>query len=744
MEFFDLVFDVPTSQAFTYRADEKGLAGVGKRALAPFGRRETMGYIVAERADAPAGVAPASIKAIRRVIDAEPVFDTQTIALAQWLASFYLGTFGQALATMIPSGRRAGSAHSLAISGDEITDATLTLSDEQEHALRAILAPEALVRPAVVGAAAVGAAGEGNAAVVGAAGEGNAAVVGAAGESAAASSRSAAVVTAGEGNAVAVVGAAGEGNAAAVVAAGEGNAAAAPRSAPTMFYLYGITGSGKTEVFLRAAEIMLKAGKSVIYLVPEIALTYQTAEAIGKRFGAEATTFHSEMGQGARFTEWLRIKRGEVRIVVGPRSAVFAPVRELGLIIIDEEHDGSYKSGTTPRYHARQVAMRRCSGEGGGRLVMGSATPSVEAWKLMGEGVITRLDLTRRLSGGSVPRIKPVNLARAEGCLTNELKDEIRKTAQMGRQTILFLNRRGFAYFYHCPECGYELTCQRCSVSLTWHKEKKRALCHYCGYEEVPPLACPKCGSLTAGYAGFGTEMIEEEVRRVFPDLRIRRADADSTKTKGSLQKTLESFRAHDFDILLGTQMVAKGLNFPGVRLVGVVLADTGLHLPDFRAVERVFSLIVQVAGRSGRYFPDGKVIVQTFRPDDPAIQSACALDVEGFFAAELAQRELLGFPPYTRLIRFTIRGYDEARANAAIMRLGTIAEPLLPADADMLGPAECPISMIARSHRRQLLLRGHTMSTLHRAARTIIAQYDHGRDSRVYLEVDVDPVSLL
>jgi primosomal protein N' (replication factor Y) len=379
-----------------------------------------------------------------------------------------------------------------------------------------------------------------------------------------------------------------------------------------MFYLYGITGSGKTEVFLRAAEEMLREGKSVIYLVPEISLTHQTADAIGKRFGKAAATIHSGMSPSARLSEWIRLRNGpggsdglnesggQAAIVVGPRSAVFAPVKNLGLIIIDEEQDGSYKSGNTPRYHARQTAMKRCAAEGA-KLLMGSATPSAEAWKLMTEGVIKRLDLTRRLSGGSTPLVSPVSLEKTEGCLSAELREEIRVTARMKRQTILFLNRRGFAYFYHCRSCGYELTCKHCSVSLTWYKSRNRAMCHYCGYSVTPPSACPQCGSLEAGFSGFGTEMIEEEVRKTFPELRVLRIDADTTEKKGSLKKALDLFRAGEIDILLGTQMVAKGLNFPGVRLVGVVLADTGLHLPDFRAAERTFSLVVQVAGRAGR-----------------------------------------------------------------------------------------------------------------------------------------------
>jgi primosomal protein N' (replication factor Y) len=398
---------------------------------------------------------------------------------------------------------------------------------------------------------------------------------------------------------------------------------------------------------------------------------------------------------------------------------------------------------------------------------MGSATPSVEAWSLMNEDLqssfiktddfkssvtkskdanttIKKLTLTRRLAGGSIPEIKAVNLENTQGCLTKELKEEINATAAMGRQTILFLNRRGFAYFYHCKQCGYELKCKRCSVSLTWHKEKNKAVCHYCGYSVQPPKACPSCGSLEAGFTGFGTEMIEEEMRRTFPDLRIVRADSDTVTKKNSLKETLDKFRNREVDVLLGTQMVAKGLNFPGVRLVGVVLADTGLHLPDFRAAERTFSLIVQVAGRAGRYFPDGKVIVQTLRPNDPAIVKSCTMDIDGFFEDELRQREALWFPPFTRIIRFTIRSKNEAKANAACARLAQIAAKFLPKDADMLGPAECPLSVIANQHRRHIILRGKTMGALHASASRIIDIYEKGKDTVCYLEIDVDPVSLL
>ena len=665
--FFDLIFDIPAEQAFTYQIDDKGIAAVGKRAVVPFGRRESTGYIVAERNAPPEGVKEESLKKIRRVVDEEILFDIKNIELARWMADFYMCSTGQALSAMIPSGKKI-IIPELPEDDETLIHPALSISDEQANALKAIIsAPPS----------------------------------------------------------------------------SESRRPASNYVSPSMFYLFGITGSGKTEVFIRAAQQMLDEGKSVIYLVPEISLTHQTALMIGNRFGSQAATLHSGMTPSARLTEWMRIRRGEAPIVVGPRSAVFAPVPNLGLIIIDEEHDGSYKSGNTPRYHARQIAHRRCSQEGA-RLVMGSATPSAEAWKLMADGAIKRLDLSQRLSGGKMPEIKAVSLVRAEGCLTQELKNEILETARLGRQTILFLNRRGFAHFYQCPDCGWEQTCRRCSVSLTWHKSRERCICHYCGYSEAPPKACQKCGCLEAGYRGFGTEMIEEEVRRTFPDLKIRRIDADTAGKKGGLEDTLSLFKSGMIDILLGTQMVAKGLNFPGVRLVGVVFADTGLHMPDFRAAERTFSLIVQVAGRAGRYFPDGKVIVQTLRTEDPVIKRSCALDVSGFFSAELQTRQAMNFPPYSRLIRFTVRAKDAKHADAAIKRLANLAKPLLPKNADMLGPAECPIGVINGNSRRHLILRCPSINAIQSVTRKILALYEKGKDSKTYLEIDVDPVSML
>lgn len=509
-------------------------------------------------------------------------------------------------------------------------------------------------------------------------------------------------------------------------------------------YLYGMTGSGKTEVFLTAAEKIMEKGQGAIYLVPEIGLTPQVIEAVVERFGNTAAVIHSGLTPSQKLKEWKRILNKEARIVVGARSAVFAPVPDLGLIIIDEEHDGSYKSGSSPRYHARQLAMYRCSVLGI-PLVMGSATPSVEAWSNIERGIIQRHVLTKRLAGGAVPEIRSVNLSlenNSDNCLSQELIDQMKKTLKEKRQIILFLNRRGFTHFFRCNSCGYEMKCKNCTVSMTYHKSEKRLRCHYCGYSISPPQQCPKCSSLDVGYSGFGTEYIESEVKCKFPNARVIRIDTDSLTKKGELQEKLEQFKNGEYDILLGTQMVAKGLNFPKLQTVGVVLADTSLHLPDFRASEKTFSLITQVAGRAGRYFPDGKVLVQSYSPDREPIDYAVKGNTEGFYKYELTMREILSFPPYTRLLRLVFRSQIPNQANVAASGAAGILRMNCEKGVEILGPAECPLEMVNGNYRYQILLRGKDIKPLQRMAQKLIFGYSAPKN--VYIEVDVDPVNML
>lgn len=508
-------------------------------------------------------------------------------------------------------------------------------------------------------------------------------------------------------------------------------------------YLYGPTGTGKTEVFLQVTEQLLKEGKGVIYLVPEIGLTQQVIEAVIQRFGNTVAILHSGLTQSQKLAQWRKIMHREARIVIGARSAIFAPVPNLGMIIIDEEHDGSYKSGTTPRYHARQAAMFRCS-KLKIPLIMGSATPSAEAWQLMQQGRLIRHSLSKRLAGGAMPNIKCIDLSKINnnGCISDELTEEIRKTLNEKKQIILFLNRRGFTHFFRCNSCNYELKCKNCSVPMTYHKNENRLRCHYCGWSTETPNSCPQCGSLDIGYSGFGTEYIESETIAKFPNARILRIDTDSLTKKGELQEKIDDFKNGKYDIMLGTQMVAKGLNFPNLQLVGVILADTGLHLPDFRAAERTFALITQVAGRAGRFFPDGKVFIQTYNPLREPIAFACSGRIEAFYNYELNQRKLLDFPPYSRLIRLVFRSSSQKNAMETAYSAYEILKSLNIPDIDIIGPAECPILKISQNFRYQVILKSQSIIQIQKAAYKLLFEFTHSQN--VYIECDVDPVSLL
>lgn len=517
-----------------------------------------------------------------------------------------------------------------------------------------------------------------------------------------------------------------------------------------LHYLYGVTGSGKSEVFLRVAERVIESGRQVIYLVPEITLTHQLARQVSQRFAGRVAILHSGMTPSQRLTTWRKIKRGEVSLAIGARSAVFAPFERLGLIIIDEEHEHAYKSGNNPRYHARQVAQRRAS-EYDAKLVMGSATPSMEAFLMMEEGNIVRHELSFRVAGGVPPRVSVVNMLGEQRLLSRKLVAAMKTTLASKRQVILFLNRRGFSHFFHCNSCGYEMSCPHCSVSLTYHKDTRRMVCHYCGYWRVPMTSCPECRSVDVGYGGFGTEMVEQEVNRFFPDARVARLDTDSAKDKPMVASVLQAFKIGDIDILLGTQMVAKGLNFPFVDLVGIVLADSALNLPDFRSQERTFSLIVQVSGRAGRYNDAGRVIVQTFHPDNTAIRLATEGSVKKFYLQELESRRETRFPPYARLVNFVIRGRNKERCSAAIENLRQLVASCVDAlkglpDVtdlpDILGTAACPIEKIAGNWRFHLVLRGSHAGRVMQVATVVRSQFKV--PSGLYLELDVDPLQML
>lgn len=689
-KFLQIVLNIPLNQSFTYLDCEnlENKARTGMRADLKFGNRRMTGLVISESELLPADcpVEESKIRPVLRFLDEEPVITEELLEVAKWLSRYYLCSLGEAVSVMIPSGKRESDAGGFSFIEESPEKKARTLSDEQKRAVEEILGKDTDAK--------IKANQNANT-----------------------------------------------------------NGSSAP---PALHYLYGATGTGKTEVFMQVCERLLSEGKGVIYLVPEIGLTHQVIEAVVSRFGNTAAVLHSGLTPSQKLSEWHRILNRQARIVIGARSAVFAPVPDLGMIIIDEEHDGSYKSGNTPRYHARQVAMYRSS-RNKIPLLMGSATPSVEAWHMMKSGGIMRHTLTRRLAGGAMPEVKCVNLTALsiDGAISPVLQKEIDSTLAEKRQTILFLNRRGFTHFFRCNSCGFELKCKNCSVSLTFHKAEKRLRCHYCGYSVSPPQSCPECGSLDVGYSGFGTEFIENEVKAKFPSARIVRVDTDSVSRKGELTEKIAAFKKGEYDIMLGTQMVAKGLNFPNLKLVGVILADTGLHMPDFRASERTFSLITQVAGRAGRFFPDGKVLVQTYCPDADSIACAVAGKTEEFYESEIQTRRLLNFPPFSRILRMVFRAPSEAQASSGANGAASILHQILRAIAtkpskiqeaaqytEILGPAECPLSKIAANYRQQIILRGPSVSLLQYMAHTFAENYK--APGEVYIEYDVDPVSLL
>ncbi len=514
-----------------------------------------------------------------------------------------------------------------------------------------------------------------------------------------------------------------------------------------LYYLYGVTGSGKSEIYFRYAKEIIKEGKQVIYLVPEITLTHQLIQQVSHRFSEGVAILHSAMTASQRLEQWRKILNNEVSIVIGVRSAIFAPFHNLGLVIIDEEHENSYKSSQTPRYHARQIAQHLCS-KNNAILIMGSATPSLEAFKLMKEKKIEKIELLNRVGFGQLPVMKVVNMLFENTIISTELKKDIDKTLKKKKQVILFLNRRGFSYYFNCKSCGYEMKCPNCSISLTYHKHNNSMVCHYCGYKSAPITVCPECGSLDIGFRGFGTEMVEEEIKTLFPLAKVDRLDGDVAKNKENIFKVLDNFKSGKTDILLGTQMVAKGFNFPNVELVGIILADSAMNIPDFRSQERTYSLITQVAGRAGRFSNKGEVVIQTLQPDNIAIQKAIYNDRNSFYEEELKIRELTDFPPFSRQLNLVFRGmnkdltYDFTLQFANKMnQINQSLEHVKNDSVEIYGPNECSIYKISNNYRYNILLQHEKINYCQWLVKETLKHYKI--PNNIYLEIDVDPLQI-
>src|SRR5438876_783132 len=562
-----------------------------------------------------------------------------------------------------------------------------------------------------------------------------------------------------------------------VVRARTAAAAAAPRAAPrpaltraqdaavsaiakalageehVSFLLHGITGSGKTEVFLAAAEAALATDRDVILLVPEIALTHQLLERVRGRFGGEVAVLHSGLGPRERWSEWRRILSGRARVVVGARSAVFAPVRRPGLVVVDEEHDAAYKQEEGLRYNARDLAVVRAR-LAGAVAVLASATPSAESYQAALDARHRLLTLPERPTAHPLPVVEVVDLRgrtddrKRSRLVSEELRRALEANLAAGGQTLVFLNRRGFAVYLQCAGCGAALDCPLCSVTLAWHRAARALVCHHCRHTRRPPATCPACGTGTLEAFGVGTEQIEAALRACYPLAVVDRLDRDAAQRLGAQRRILRDWRAGATDILVGTQMVSKGHDVPGVTLVAVLIADLSLNVPDFRAAERTLQLLVQVAGRAGRGAAPGRVVVQTFRPDHPSLAAAVRHDYVGFMDAELERRRALGYPPFARLVNVRVEGRDgpavERAAHDLAAQLRRQARALGLDDQAVLGPAPPPLERLRGRYRWQCLLRSADVRALRTLARMARTAGGKTRGSRVRVAIDVDPYAML
>lgn len=520
------------------------------------------------------------------------------------------------------------------------------------------------------------------------------------------------------------------------------------------FLLHGVTGSGKTEVYLQAIEKVLGQGKQAICLVPEISLTPQTVKRFRGRFGDKVAVLHSALSAGERFDQWRQIREGLVQVVVGARSAVFAPFANLGLIILDEEHETTYKQEDNPRYHAREVAIFRAK-QNSCALILGSATPSLEAFQDAITGKIKLISMSSRVASRPMPKVRVVDMRREleagnRSIFSERLQVKMQEVLSKGEQIILFLNRRGHSTFVACRECGYVARCKSCNISLTYHAMGSKLVCHYCGYKIPVPKLCPQCHSRYIRFFGLGTQRVEAEIEKLFPTARLLRMDVDTTYRKGAHERILSSFAQGEADILIGTQMIAKGLDFPRVTLVGVITADTSLNLPDFRSAERTFQLLTQVSGRAGRSELPGTVVVQTYEPEHYSIEAAVNHDYLAFFEKERRLRMDMEYPPFSQLARIVISGFDENKVIRAAHSLAdTIQSELigqeLMVNQPLLGPAPAPLSRLRNKFRWQICLKA-----LDRSEFTGIIErnlFDSGlreQFKELNFSIEIDPQSLL
>jgi primosomal protein N' (replication factor Y) len=801
----DVSLPVPLDQAFTYSLPEtlRHRVQAGCRIVVPFGPRKLTGVVIAAHNDAP----EQAVREALRLIDEEPVLDASLLALGRWIAGYYCAPLGEVLRSMLPlaAETRSGKIYQLTDSGrdaarqllleanpDDAVAQVLALLERRSLSLTylkkklplAANAIRSLEKKGFIAAEDVvsdrdplRSPGEHLRVSLGGASEASGLLklpkaerellaflelhpgshnlaelegtVKNAGTAARALAKRSLVTL--EREPLSISGArerAPHALNSAQQAAFDQIRAAIEQREFRVFLMHGVTGSGKTEVYLNAIEAALAAGRGALLLVPEIALTPAMAGEFFARFGERVAILHSAFSDSERAGQWRRIRKGQASVVVGTRSGVFAPVQHLGLIIVDEEHDSSYKQEETPRYNGRDTAIMRAQ-HAGACVVLGSATPSLESRFNAERSKYTLLTLPERIQQRPMPRVDLIDMrqefleTRKVATFSRALVDAVTERLASGEQTMLLLNRRGFSSFVACRSCGHRIECQNCSITMTFHKRDRRLLCHMCNYARKVPSVCPKCESEHIYFLGTGSEKVEDELHAQFPAARIARLDRDTVTGKKHYEHILHGFREKQFDILVGTQMIAKGHDIPNVTLVGVVSADVGLGMPDFRAAERTFQLLTQVAGRAGRGDLPGIVLVQTINPDHYAVRLSAAQDYEAFYQKEIQFRRFMHYPPFSAMANVLVRAIRQEDALRMATELDLHIKPL-PENIKVLGPAEAPVLRIKTEYRYQFLVKSSSRKALNELLQKA-REFARGRKwGATALMMDVDPLSLM
>ncbi len=737
----DVALPVPLDTSFTYALPStlENRVQPGCRVIVPFGTRKLAGVVLACHDNEPSMAA----RAVQRLVDEEPALSRELLDLGLWIADYYCAPPGETLRSMLPlaSDVRAGKVVALTPAGQEAVRQLPILAEADDPVVRILralerrpLTEQTLNKKFPDSAGALRSLERKGFLIV---------------ERVQRVRERLRVPADGAPAAARAIPAASRPvlNTEQKVALEAIQASLASRQFHA-FLLHGVTGSGKTEVYLCAIESTLEQGRTALLLVPEIALTPAMAGQFYGRFGEAVAILHSAFTDAERAAQWRRIREGCARVVVGTRSGVFAPLQNLGLIVVDEEHDPSYKQEETPRYHGRDVALVRGQ-RAGATVILGSATPCLESRYNAGRGKYTLLELRERIEQRPLPVAHLIDLrqefleTRRQNLFARRLAEAVEARLEAGEQVIILLNRRGFSSFVACRSCGHAIECRNCSVTLTYHRREKRLLCHYCDYAEPVPKVCPKCQSEHIYFLGSGSEKVEETLHQAFPRARIARLDRDTARGRRQYETILVGFREGQFDILVGTQMIAKGHDIPNVTLVGVVSADVGLRLPDFRAAERTFQLLTQVAGRAGRGDRPGQVLIQTINPDHYAIRFAAAHDYAGFYEKELHFRRLMHYPPFTAMANVLVRS---EKLQQALERSGLLGEFLknTPEGVKILGPAAAPVVRLKAEYRYQFLIKARSRRTLGTLLKGVRQFAEEQRWPATALVIDVDPLSLM